>query len=600
MKDFEQRVLERMPSPEEERASLGRVWNQLERAGGRIPDEVLRSVQREVPEVPRVPKVPGVRGWKTAAAAALVIVAVGGAMFWPRGVRLYAAGNDGLQVTLEDDSRVEMRAHSEMAVDRGSDGIQINLKTGDIIVTAAKRRDGHLSVRTKDMTVAVEGTVFLANAGQQGSRVAVIEGEVRVRQRGAPLPISVEKRLRPGEQLTTSASIAQRPLAEDIKWSRNKDAHLAILDSFLQGVAQTTAPLTRLAPQAGAAAAQSPGASQPPDAQSSAPEFEEASIRRCDPDNVPPPPAGARGGGTQSFYMTPGRTYGLCITLATLIRTAYGGDEFLDKPSALAPDKPARGLQAGLVYRLAEENGRGVRGGPDWVRSEPYTIEAVAAGPADAATMRGPMLRALLARRFGLKVHIETEQIPAFDLTVAAGGHKMKEGTCTVRTPPAGVQPVIPAGAGREGRGREAGPQNGWRVALEAIRRGDPAGVCGLGFSGLGKLINGSNVVMVAVGFNVPPLGQIVDSEIVNRTGIPAGARFNYILEYAPDDSLGHLGQINPPGGGPLQIASDPAAVPPAPRFFTALEQQLGLKLTASRAPHEFVVIDAVERPGPN
>jgi ferric-dicitrate binding protein FerR (iron transport regulator) len=76
------------------------------------------------------------------AAAALVIVAVGEAMVWPRGVRVYAAGNDGLQVTLADDSRVEMRAHAEMTVGRASDGIQIDLKTGDIIVSAASSVTG--------------------------------------------------------------------------------------------------------------------------------------------------------------------------------------------------------------------------------------------------------------------------------------------------------------------------------------------------------------------------------------------------------------------------------------------------------------------------
>ena len=139
-----------------------------------------------MPEVPESPGCMECRDRRSIvraiAAAAMVIVAVGGAMVWPRGARVYAAGADGLQVTLADDSRVEMRAHAEMTVDRASDGIQIDLKTGDIIVTAAKQRDGHLYVRTKDMTVAVDGTVFLANAGQQGSRVGVIEGEVRVRE----------------------------------------------------------------------------------------------------------------------------------------------------------------------------------------------------------------------------------------------------------------------------------------------------------------------------------------------------------------------------------------------------------------------------------
>src|SRR6185436_4211306 len=161
-------------SPEEERASLGRVWNQVERAGGRIPDDVLRSVRQQSPRHQRA--------WTflpRAVAAVLVLAAtIGTAMFWPRGVRVYAAGNDGLQVTLSDDSRVEMRAHSEMTVGRAYDGIQIDLKTGDIIVTAAKQRTGHLYVQTKDLTIAVVGTVFLVNAGTDGSRVAVIEGEV--------------------------------------------------------------------------------------------------------------------------------------------------------------------------------------------------------------------------------------------------------------------------------------------------------------------------------------------------------------------------------------------------------------------------------------
>src|SRR5262245_19517358 len=141
MKDFEQRVLERMPSPEEECASLGRVWHQVERAGGRIPDEVLRAVQR----LPHRPP----RAWTflhRAAAVVLVIGArIGTAIVWPRGVRVYAAGNDGLEVTLTDDSHVEMRAHAEMTVSRASDGIEIDLKKGDIIVTAAKQRDGQLS-----------------------------------------------------------------------------------------------------------------------------------------------------------------------------------------------------------------------------------------------------------------------------------------------------------------------------------------------------------------------------------------------------------------------------------------------------------------------
>ena len=171
-------------------------------------------------------------------------MAVGAAIVWPRGPELYTAGAAGAQVTLADGSRIEMRAQAELTVEREDDGLGIRLRSGDIIVSAAKQRDGHLYVHTKDMTIAVVGTVFLVNAGSDGSRVAVIEGEVRVRERGTPPTRSgrqgdVETRLRPGEQVTTSPTIARRPLTEDITWSRNANAHLAILDSFMKGMAQT-------------------------------------------------------------------------------------------------------------------------------------------------------------------------------------------------------------------------------------------------------------------------------------------------------------------------------------------------------------------------
>src|SRR5688572_33103925 len=220
---------------EEVSTSLERVWRRMQPDVLHSPAEE-RSVQQRLAY--RHP-----RAWtflpKAVAAVLVLGVAIGTAIVWPRGVRVYAAGSDGLQVTLSDDWRVEMRAHSEMTVDRASDGIQIDLKTGDIIVTAAKQRDGHLYVRTSDMTVAlsavahrakvdVEGAVFLASAGQQGSRVGVIEGEVRVREG------DMETLLRPGEQLATSPVLAARSVRDDIIWSRNATVHRAVIDTFMK------------------------------------------------------------------------------------------------------------------------------------------------------------------------------------------------------------------------------------------------------------------------------------------------------------------------------------------------------------------------------
>ena len=511
---------------------------------------------------------------------------------------MYAAGADGLQVTLADHSSVEMRAHSEMTVGRAADGILIGLKRGDIIVSAARQRDGHLYVQTRDMTVSVVGTVFLVNADEEGSRVGVIEGEVRVREGGR------ETRLRPGEQVATSSAIVARPLTEDINWSRNATAHLAILDSSMKATAQpaqSTAPIT---PPEQATVANSVANSQ-----AAKTEFEEASIRECD-SGTPPP--GVRGAGPGRFQMTPGRTSAECLTLATIIRTAYGGG-LQDGPLKPPPGRPivvvARGvgpdprsfagasaMSFGAAYFLGVEDGARVRGGPDWVRSALYTIEAVAAGAADAQTMRGPMLRALLERRFGLKVHVETEQFPVPQLTVAPGGLKMKEGTCTI--------PVLPQRPRRATGLRAAATAarrnlDVVRRNLDAARRGAPIS----GFCGIAVAMNGPNQVIVMNGFRAPEidvfLSRLLDAPIVNRTGIPDTASFSFVLEFVPDDSLGreYLKQV---ASGDRQIASDPSTVPRAPGIVTALEEQLGLRLERVRAPREFIVIDQVERPTPN
>ena len=297
----------------------------------------------------------------------MVIAAVEGRSSGRGACACMPRANDGLQVTLADNSRVEMRAHSELSVGRAADGIRIDLKKGDIIVSAAEQRNGHLYVQTKDVTVSVVGTVFLVNAAADGSRVAVIEGEVRVRERGTPPGRSgrqgdVETRLRPGEQVSTSPTIARRPLTEDITWSRNANAHLALLDSFMKAMTQTSGALAPVAAPRQAAAV---------GGQAASPEFEEASIRECDPDNLPAAVPGARsGGGASSFYMTPGRTYALCMTVATLIRTAYQYAPVAAELDGMTtdPKTPARWrrpLGWNSVAGLGAEDGRRVRGGPD-------------------------------------------------------------------------------------------------------------------------------------------------------------------------------------------------------------------------------------------
>jgi uncharacterized protein (TIGR03435 family) len=269
------------------------------------------------------------------------------------------------------------------------------------------------------------------------------------------------------------------------------------------------------------------------------------------------------------------------MTLATLIRTAYGyGPVALEVVGV----GPGRGMKFDNVYGLGVEDGQRVRGGPDWVRSQRYTIEAAAGGPADAEAMRGPMLRALLERRFQLKAHIETEQIPAFALTVARGGLKMKEGTCT--PPDASFVPLRST--------TEMVKKN-----LEAARRGATTSApCG--FAGAP---NGPNMIFVGAGAGVPRLGGIVGVPVLDQTGIPNTARFNYVLEFVLDENTAQspLGRgLTPEALRAMQLANEGPEIPRAPSIFAALEQQLGLKLEPARAPREFIVIDRVAKPSPN
>src|SRR5262245_2363219 len=139
------------------------------------------------------------------------------------GQSLRTNGGAGSVLVLADGSRVEMRSESELSLVRADDGVTIRLNTGGVIVNAAKQHNGSLYVQTKDVNVSVLGTVFFVAAEKEGSRVAVIEGEVRVKQGGT------EKKLRPGEQVATNPLIPRLPVSEDISWSRQAETLLALL-----------------------------------------------------------------------------------------------------------------------------------------------------------------------------------------------------------------------------------------------------------------------------------------------------------------------------------------------------------------------------------
>jgi len=126
-------------------------------------------------------------------------------------------------VRLRDGSRIEMAERSDLELSERWSGKTIRLERGSVMVEAAKQRRGRLEIATADSLVSVKGTIFGVTWGLKGSRVSVVEGEVKVDHSGA------SRLLHRGDQLATDQSTALTSVATDIAWSQNAAQYLSLL-----------------------------------------------------------------------------------------------------------------------------------------------------------------------------------------------------------------------------------------------------------------------------------------------------------------------------------------------------------------------------------
>jgi uncharacterized protein (TIGR03435 family) len=192
-------------------------------------------------------------------------------------------------------------------------------------------------------------------------------------------------------------------------------------------------------------------------------------------------------------------------------------------------------------------------GGPDWIGTTGYDIDAKVTPAADApppkltGAQRRQMIQSLLADRFKLIVHNETKDAPIYELEIAKSGSKLPEST----------------------------PNDGFAKGIKGPD-GNPMPIGSLMPLGRGRLFGQAVTIPSLIDY----LTYDLKRPVVDKTGLTG--KYDLSLEWTPDDT-----PVDSPLAG-------------GPSLFTALQEQLGLKLISTHGPVKTLVIDHVEPPSPN
>ena len=231
------------------------------------------------------------------------------------------------------------------------------------------------------------------------------------------------------------------------------------------------------------------------------------------------------------------------------------------------------GAMIRMAYRLQDFQ---VVGAPGWVDQDRFDI--VGKPPEGVPLAVQPMMQSLLAERFHLKAHEETRESPIYALVVANPGRLGSKLTPS----------KVDCAAAARGRGTAPTPTPMPMSAQPGTRP-----ECGMTTNGGRLMAGGYTMTQLA-----NSLSQFAGRTVVDRTGL-TGA-YDLDLEFTPDPALRGRGMGGglppaPPAPGSERVV-DPAGV----SIFTAIQEQLGLKLDSQRGPVPVLVIDSISQPTEN